>query len=1013
MNIPQHTPDDNERKNNATPLPKSTDLTVLSCNTCGINVFLSTSKEYLLCPYCNQPFNTATQSRTIADEFDQEIILPARERAGSLYNSPRGLSKNIITLIYIALLVAAALMQIQSVDEYIFQPLLITLYSVAIMIFVLSRFIIATRYQPPQESEHRPTLSVFVPCMNEERVIRQTIEQIFAAEYPDERLEVICVNDGSADNTLEEMLNTLTRHPNLIVIDFPQNKGLCHGWAVSTLLATGEIMVCVDSDTFIVPGSLDKLVQGFADPEVGGVSGHCDIENAQQNLLTRMQDVRYFFSYNIMKAAESVSGTVSCLPGCFSAYRRVCVLRILDEWLNSKVMGVSGNYADDRSLTNLILKDYKIIYDNRALATTIAPEGWSIYVRQQARWNRSYLREVFKASKWIWRKRPGAALAWYAMMLLPLIEPLVMLTALLIFPLVNYLQDGIFDGPWSYLLGLATITGAWSLDYYSCTGRKSWWTGFLYTLSYMFFFSWQVYWALLTLTTRKWGTRSAASETETKPEPNNKLDPALQTAQILPGWTEPVAQAKSKYRRNWCVTLITLCALLVILIPGIIYYGKMLHTPEPDRIWSLSDFWKETTEGTVAKLTTPTAMTLKNLAAAEKGGAGKYQTTYNRFKLGLGRIELPIVHRNTPADVSLFFARCDKYVADGGKKAALGLAQGYLTFLYLTQIDQTPLHNRKEVEAFDRVIAELGPSGWLSTCVQESRFILDPASGYFQLDLEPGDIPGGKWIDNGRGFWKYCSFLTTVSRQATIQGDPDKQNIPLDSPEYRPDLNVFCCSALLKAYYDAGTWKALTENSYYFPIHDKIGSFLARYTLNPENTRTLTIAVPNCATEAYTIKSSQILLQIFAWCFNRGRFTDTEIWERPEWTFYLTTYIKNNNQGKKAIEDEIKYVPYTPAEHDWAYPWGARYIYQIPVIAGALNQNAATNTALHYNPELNLQDMLDYLELLKPLYPEAALNAGRRRATELMQNKTFKYDSKEFFTVFYEITSAIIEATKA
>ena len=387
---------------------------------------------------------------------------------------------------------------------------------------------------------------------------------MFAAGYPADKLEVICVNDGSSDNTRDKMLDSLTKHPNLVVVDFTTNKGLCHAWAVSTLIAHGEIMVCVDSDTFIFPGSLNKLVQGFADPTVGGVSGHCDVENAQANLLTKMQDVRYFFSYKIMKAAESVFGMVSCLPGCFSAYRRICVLRILDKWLHSKVMGISGNFADDRSLTNLILRDYKMIYDNRALATTIAPEDWRTYVRRQARWNRSYLREVIKVSKWIWKKPPRAALAWMAMMWLPLIEPVVLMTALIVFPVLTYMHDGFTELPISYLLGLAAITGAWTLDYFARTGRKNWWTGFLYTLTYMLFFSWQVYWALLTLPTKKWGTRSVEEkQDEQKTEDNPRHKARMETeitsvsdlinADVEEGWLTPIPLTQFKYAKHWLV----------------------------------------------------------------------------------------------------------------------------------------------------------------------------------------------------------------------------------------------------------------------------------------------------------------------------------------------------------------------------------------------------------------------------------------------------------------------------
>ncbi len=45
-----------------------------------------------------------------------------------------------------------------------------------------------------------------------------------------------------------------------------------------------------------------------------------------------------------------------------------------------------------------------------------AQKNWKQYTRQQARWMRSYLREIWKTGKFIWRKHPVPALSWYAMM---------------------------------------------------------------------------------------------------------------------------------------------------------------------------------------------------------------------------------------------------------------------------------------------------------------------------------------------------------------------------------------------------------------------------------------------------------------------------------------------------------------------------------------------------------------------------------------------------------------------
>jgi hypothetical protein len=60
---------------------------------------------------------------------------------------------------------------------------------------------------------------------------------------------------------------------------------------------------------------------------------------------------------------------------------------------------------------------------------------------------------------------------------------------------------------WSYLLGVTAITAVWTLHFWEQTGRRYWWTGFLYTVTYMAFFSWQIYWALATIGGRHWGTR--------------------------------------------------------------------------------------------------------------------------------------------------------------------------------------------------------------------------------------------------------------------------------------------------------------------------------------------------------------------------------------------------------------------------------------------------------------------------------------------------------------------------
>ena len=461
----------------------SVNITQCHCEDCAITVHVHDTPAPVVCPYCKQPLAETAVETPLADAVEVPVTEESLARLAALYKRPPRWLISLISTMAVLMLATAVFMQLRSAGNYFYQPL-VSIYSLAAGLFVVSRFLISAMYVAPPDKGFEPSVTVLVPCMNEEGVIEQTLERIFAAGYPQDHLEVICVNDGSTDNTLEVMLATQTRHPNLVVVDFAKNRGLVHAWAVGVLLGRGEVLVCVDSDTFIFPGALQKLVQGFTDPTVGGVSGHCDVENARTNLLTRMQDVRYFFSYKIMKAAESVTGTVSCLPGCFSAYRRVCVLHVLDEWMNATVMGEHGNFGDDRSLTNLIMRDYKILYTDQALATTIAPEDWGQYVRQQARWNRSYLREIVKVGKWMWRKHPVPALSWYAMMWMPIIEPVVITFAVIVAPIAAFMAGGA-NLALPYLIGVMAITLVWTLHFWQKTGRRYWWSGFIFTLTYM------------------------------------------------------------------------------------------------------------------------------------------------------------------------------------------------------------------------------------------------------------------------------------------------------------------------------------------------------------------------------------------------------------------------------------------------------------------------------------------------------------------------------------------------
>ena len=468
------------------------------CPHCLLSIRVVRSPAPVVCPFCQA--RMTRESFTVPPAVLEPTSISTARKVADNYRRPSRLATYLLTFTIILLLALAVFLKIHNLTYYWYQPL-VNFYSLTVGVFILSRFFLSVFYMAPQAVGYEPTVAVIVACRNEEDSIGVTIDRIYSEGYPHAKLEVVVVNDGSTDKTLAVMMRALARHPQLIVVDFEQNKGKRHGMAVGALLARSEVLVYVDSDSFLLPGAISKIVQGLADPTVAAVAGHTDVENVNVNVLTKMQDVRYFVSYRVMKAAESLFGAVSCCPGCFSAYRKACVLHVLDAWLYQKFLGRYATFGDDRALTNMLLRNYRILYDDEALATTIVPEHWGKYVRQQCRWKRSWVREMFLAGKFIWRKHPVAAISWYAMTVLPMVAPLVMFSALVMAPLTMH------KSPDFYVGGVLLVTLLWSLYYLEKTGRPHWWTGFVFVLTYVVFFSWQGYYSLVTMRKTTWGTR--------------------------------------------------------------------------------------------------------------------------------------------------------------------------------------------------------------------------------------------------------------------------------------------------------------------------------------------------------------------------------------------------------------------------------------------------------------------------------------------------------------------------
>ena len=395
-------------------------------------------------------------------------------------------------------------------------PILLA-YTIFITTFELSRLIAAVFYnnrshimhalslEDEERDNYNPKVSFVIPCFNEGPAIRKTVTKCFEVDYPKNKLEVIVINDGSTDNTLEVLNDLKAREfPELVIIDFTKNQGKRMGMYEGFKRAKGEIVVQLDSDSYIIPDTFRELVDPFRNPEIGAVCAHADPENADQNFITRMQAAYYFFSFRILKAAESSFFAVFCCSGCSSAYRKNVVMPIMDEWLEEKFLGLPVTWGDDRALTNWVIKlDYKPMYTDQAKACTICPDNFKQLLTQQVRWKKGWLVNSFFASKFIVFKQPFVALTYFF--------PLIIITILAPFMAVKALiYNPIFKGisPLYYIVGVFLVASLVTVFYRVIERKNKYWPYvFAWSALNMSVLSFVLFYAVFSIQNRKWGTR--------------------------------------------------------------------------------------------------------------------------------------------------------------------------------------------------------------------------------------------------------------------------------------------------------------------------------------------------------------------------------------------------------------------------------------------------------------------------------------------------------------------------
>jgi cellulose synthase/poly-beta-1,6-N-acetylglucosamine synthase-like glycosyltransferase len=336
-----------------------------------------------------------------------------------------------------------------------------------------------------------PPIALLAPAYNEAMTIAQSVQSLLSLQYPS--FEVIVINDGSNDSTLQVLIDAfglkpIQRHhdrpidhrpirglyggehqPRLIVVD-KENGGKADALNAGINVSRAPIFCSMDADSLLEPDALLRAVRPFVeDPErtvaVGGtvrIANGCRIEHGRvlevrppRNLLALLQTVEYLRAFLMARLAWSRINALTIISGAFGLFRRNRVIEV-----GGYTHGTVGEDMELVVKLHRLMRDkqlpYRVAFVPEPVCWTEAPEDLRVLGRQRARWHRGSLETFERHWDMMFKARYGrvGVIGFGYIFLVDVLGPIVELLGYVLIPL--FWAMGLLSV--EYLLAFAAVT---------------------------------------------------------------------------------------------------------------------------------------------------------------------------------------------------------------------------------------------------------------------------------------------------------------------------------------------------------------------------------------------------------------------------------------------------------------------------------------------------------------------------------------------------------------------------
>ena len=237
---------------------------------------------------------------------------------------------------------------------------------------------------------YKPFVSIIIPAKNEEKVIRDTVDNIMLIDYRKydntPNFELIIIDDGSTDRTADILSGLKKAYPNLYVNHRLPNRQSNKSKALNSTLPlyAGEILCIFDADAKVNPDFLNKVIPYFSDRTVGAVQVRKKIVNGSYNLLTASQENELCMAMELENQRDKNSGVVA-LWGNGMIVRKEALIMV-GGWNNNALT------EDSDMSINLHLHNWKVRFCSEAFVYEEAVTEWTPFLKQRFRWAEGNIR---------------------------------------------------------------------------------------------------------------------------------------------------------------------------------------------------------------------------------------------------------------------------------------------------------------------------------------------------------------------------------------------------------------------------------------------------------------------------------------------------------------------------------------------------------------------------------------------------------------------------------------------